>query len=44
LYATNLDSTLCPVMLLLIILWNFRFSWQRVWRWLSSVMLCHVVW
>jgi hypothetical protein len=27
-----------------IVLWHFRFSRRRVWRWLSSGMLCRVVW
>jgi hypothetical protein len=26
------------------VLWNFRFSQRRVWRWLSCQMLRHVVW
>jgi hypothetical protein len=24
--------------------WHFKFSRQKIWRWLSSGMLCHTVW
>jgi hypothetical protein len=27
-----------------VFLWDFRFSWRQVWRWMSSGLLRHVVW